>query len=212
MEATNCGVIYHLLALCFSMPSAATGFHLKQTVGELGVEVWDDNGGNGRRLPMASFIRSLSAFEPDRLEVVQREYVRLFGLGAGQYGALCPPVECAYRLDLAADWLACALQETYATWGIEVPLALACRVETQLEFLAFLCRHEDQKGVSQAKDDFLNWHARRWLPEFAARVAAHTQLLCFRTSANLLAAFLQAECPQPGPSLGPTPIPTEVSR
>lgn len=195
VQATNCGVIYHLLALSFSMPNSATGFHLKQTVGELGVEVWDDNGGNGRRLPMAPFIRSLSAFDPDRLESVQREYVRLFGLGIGQHEAQCLPIECAYRPDLSADRLACTLQETYGTWGIDVPLALACRVETQLEFLAFLCRHEAEKGVPQAKDDFLDQHARRWLPDFAAQVAVHTQLLCFRTAANLLAAFLQAQCP-----------------
>lgn len=196
MRATNCGVIYHLLALSFSMPNAATGFHLKQTVGELGVEVWDENGGNGRRLPMAPFIRSLNAFEPDRLEATQREFVRLFGLGAASREALCPPVECAYRPDVAADRLACALQETYGVWGVDVPLALVCRVDTQLEFLAFLCRHAEERGVQQAKDNFLHQHAQRWLPDFSAQVAAHTQLLCFRTAANLLAAFLHAECPQ----------------
>lgn len=212
VDAANRSLIYHLLALSFTLPSVVTGFHLKQTVGELGVEVWDTGEGNGRRLPMALFIRSLSVFDSNQLEVVQHEHVRLFGLGITQKTALCPSVECAYRPEMAADRLACALQDIYGAWGVDVPLALACRVETQLEFLAFLCRYTDEKGVQQVKDDFLNQHARRWLPDFADQVANRSQQLYYRTAANLLAAFLQTECSQLGPLLAPSQIFTEISQ
>ena len=183
--------LYELLALSFTYPDDYFVDRLKGLIGELEVEAWDEDSHGLPVLPIAPYIRALATFNEQTIERVQQEYVRLFI--ESHPDALCSVHEWVYCLDTPREALAHTLQITYASWGQDVSLFVATHVETELEFLALLCRYTNDEASRRARQNFLREHALRWLPRFAEDVANCTQLDFYRAAAQLLAAFLEIE-------------------
>jgi len=191
MTSEECAQLYHLLALSFACPDAGFAERLTRLMGELRLETWDRDSDGQPILPIAPFIRELAAFDQQKLAQIQQECRRLFASDHPE--ALCPAQAWAYRPDLPPEALTQAAQSAYMTWGQEIPLTRATHLETQLEFLAYLCRHADDEAARIARREFLYQQALVWLLRFADKVAVMTRLDFYRAAAQLLTDFLKLE-------------------
>jgi len=191
MTTNELAILYHLLAQCFSYPSNYLIESLKRLVGELRIESWDSGSQGQPILPIASFVRALAALDRRVIGDLQQEHARLFGKDGST--ALCPAYAGAYYSDVWGGVLAQDAQRIYAAWRQDTALDRATHIETQLEFLAHLCRQADNEAAQLARQDFLHKRVLNWLPRFAADLSAATQFDFYRTTAQLLAAFLEIE-------------------
>jgi TorA maturation chaperone TorD len=191
MTSEECAQLYHLLALSFACPDAGFAERLTRLIGELRLETWDSDSAGQPILPIAPFIRELAAFDQQKLTQIQQECQRLFAQDSPE--ALCPAQAWAYRPDLPREVLTQAAQSAYLAWGQKIPPTRTTKLETQLEFLAYLCRHADDEAAQSARRDFLYQQALVWLLHFADKVVLMTRLDFYRAAAQLLTAFLKLE-------------------
>jgi TorA maturation chaperone TorD len=192
MTLEETALLYHLLARSFAYPEPYFAEELAALVGDLGLEAWEGDTKEPSVLPIASFIWVLAALNQELPGTLQQEHERLFGID-GLKAALCPAHAWAYRFDLPRETLVETARNAYTTWGQEITPARATHVETQLEFMAYLCRRGDETASQTARRDFLYKHALAWLLRFAAAVTAATRLEFYQAASELLATFLKYE-------------------
>jgi DMSO reductase family type II enzyme chaperone len=171
---------------------------------------------------LATLAQAAAAADPAR---VAAEYVALFD------GAVkCPPYEGAYGPPQMAGKSAqlADIAGFYTAFGME-PAAgqpdVEDHVATELEFLSALAvkeawalaeRHDEHAEVSRkASASFLADHLGRWAPAFATALESATDLAYYRVVAQLVAAWIAADCERlalsPVP-LAPAPLDAEAAQ
>jgi TorA maturation chaperone TorD len=123
--------------------------------------------------------------------------------GADDGIAAVVPDRGAGRLNGAAAAYAAAAYRAQGVTTAPDPHELPDHVTIELEFLFHLCRREEDawghddgetaRGLRRALDRFLDEHASRWLPEFAASVKEAARVELYQALADLLSTHLSAE-------------------
>jgi len=122
------------------------------------------------------------------LEALEREFTRLF-IGPGEHQ--CPPYESVYRDADADQSLGPVMGEStrdverwYREYGVELDESnseLPDHVTTELEFIGYLERTEDEATAEKFREEHLN----RWIREFLDRVEQTTELPYYRDLATI---------------------------
>lgn len=191
MPENELAILYHLLAQCFIYPNVYSIEALKKLMGELKIETWGSRSDRQPILPIAPFVRTLAALNRRTIRDLQQEYARLFGEDGS--AASCSAYFGSSSLRMWDDVLAQSTQNIFDMWRQGIDIEQTTHIETQLEFLSYLCQHADNEATQLAKQDFLHQCVFNWLPRFAGDVVAATRFDFYRTTAQLLVALLDVE-------------------
>jgi TorA maturation chaperone TorD len=112
------------------------------------------------------------------LEQWQGEHTRLFI--SGYPNTVCPPFESAYRHGQLHGPVRDEMEAFYARAGLEAEGDLADFLGTELECAAWLLEQESSES-RELLDELLTEHLQRWVPRFAADLAAGAELRLYRS-------------------------------
>ncbi|MFQ5854464.1 MAG: molecular chaperone [Anaerolineae bacterium] len=175
--------LYRLFAASLLYPDRDRIATLRAVAGELleSKSLW---GGFDFSDPLARLLKVLSDLTEEAKDEIEEDYVRLFLVKP-----IAPPYESFY-LDpdgQSRGWMAVQIEREYADAGLILSpdrKKLPDQVAVELEFMAFLCRHQAQALEDHATDDsmafkerqraFMAQHLGRWFPRFARQVREAT--------------------------------------
>lgn len=139
------------------------------------------------------------------LEALRAEHGRLFGRSVERIS----PCEATYRWKGCGDVLGegedlrRGLQQLYGQFGVAPAAEPADHIAVQLEFMAYLCRHEAREweaGASSAArqlrrqaSDFLADHPGKWIPAFSWRLSRQASGSFYAIAAGLADRWLEFE-------------------